>query len=552
MPRARHVFEFGAFQLDLTERILFRSGRPIRLAPKLLDTLAVLVQNSGHTVQKDELIKEVWPDTFVEENNLNKSVSVLRKVLGDAPGKARLIETVPKRGYRFLSAVRESWINGGALPKPVSPSASVGEPRAEAFVGRTPELKQLGELLDRATSGSGRAVFVTGEAGIGKTALVREFLRRAQAEYPELVLGIGRCVEQYGPGEAYLPFLELLGNLLSGLTRESVATALRAAAPSWCQQFPSTFNSSEEIEHLKRETIGATKERMLREMGEALEMLSTGFPVVLLLEDLQWADPSSTDLIRLLCQRIARQRLLMIGTYRPDELALKDHLLKKYKWEMDAHGQCEELWLGMLGQNDVSLLLDLRFTPNRFPKEMAGLIHGKTEGHPLFTASLVQYLLERRYMVKLNDGHWGLTHAVSEMDLEVPESAQGMIRRKLDALEGEDRRTLEYASIEGEEFTSTVLAGLLGTDELALEERIDRLFQNSLFGAHVGRRSFPGWNGCDTISFRTQPLSEPIVRGVGAPAPRAAAPKGGRRVDQTLRRSGGEHRRAACRALPSR
>src|SRR5206468_2233775 len=119
--------------------------------------------------------------------------------------------------------------------------------------------------LRQAIEGAGRVVFITGEPGIGKTALADEFLRRARRQ-AALILGRGRCVEQYGTGEAYLPFLDALGALLTGLGRERIMTALRTYAPTWCLQFPAVFASSGALEQLQRETIGATKERMLREM----------------------------------------------------------------------------------------------------------------------------------------------------------------------------------------------------------------------------------------------------------------------------------------------
>jgi hypothetical protein len=110
-------------------------------------------------------------------------------------------------------------------------------------------------------------------------------------------------------------------------------------------QFPAVF-SGDALEQLRRETIGATKERMLREMGEALGALAPASPVALLLEDLHWADTSSADLLRHLSQRIEGQRLLVIGTFRPGDLEISRHPLKSYKLEMQWRHQCEEIALG--------------------------------------------------------------------------------------------------------------------------------------------------------------------------------------------------------------
>ena len=105
---SRRVYEFGQFRLDQAERLLSRNGEAVSLTPKVFDTLLLLIQNAGHLVDKEELMKAIWPDSFVEEANLNRSISTLRRVLGEAPTGPRYIETVPKRGYRFIAAVTES------------------------------------------------------------------------------------------------------------------------------------------------------------------------------------------------------------------------------------------------------------------------------------------------------------------------------------------------------------------------------------------------------------------------------------------------------------
>ncbi len=105
----KHFYEFGSFRLDVTERVLLRDGEPVALTPKSFDTLLVLVQNSGHVLERDELMEMVWPDAIVEENNLRQSISALRKALGDSPNTPQYIETIPRRGYRFVASVRELW-----------------------------------------------------------------------------------------------------------------------------------------------------------------------------------------------------------------------------------------------------------------------------------------------------------------------------------------------------------------------------------------------------------------------------------------------------------
>jgi serine/threonine protein kinase/tetratricopeptide (TPR) repeat protein len=342
------------------------------------------------------------------------------------------------------------------------------------FVGRELEIRRLQELLRNAVRGSGKIVFLTGEPGIGKSALAEEFLFEARHDSPELLIGRGTCVEQYGAGEAYLPFLDALSGLLNSPRRERVLAVLRRHAPTWCLQFPAALASASAFEQLQRETIGATKERMLREFGDALGALASGGPVVLLIEDLHWSDSASVDLLRHLAPRAGGQRLLLIGTFRPEDVERSNHPLKNCKREIEAHNMSEEIALRSLRSEHLATYLGVRFAPNNFPPELAALIYRKTEGHPLFSAALIE-LLQERGDISRSDAQWTLTHPISELGLEVPESVRGVIRRKIEALEDEERRTLQYASIQGEEFTSTILAGMLGADELALEQRLDRL-----------------------------------------------------------------------------
>jgi serine/threonine protein kinase/tetratricopeptide (TPR) repeat protein len=342
------------------------------------------------------------------------------------------------------------------------------------FVGRDVELTKLEEFLNQAVGGNGRVVFITGEPGIGKTSLSDEFLRRARAQSRALMVSRGRCIEQYGTGEAYLPFLDALGVLLDSPSKDRLGSIMRTHAPTWCTQLPAAFSSTGAVDHVQQDTIGATKERMMREMGDALGLFANTSPVVLLLEDLHWADSSSIELLRHLCNRITTQRVLLVGTFRPEDIERSNHPLKSYRAEMKMHRLCEEIPLDSLSREHIVDYLNVTFKPNDFPDNLADHLHEKTEGHPLFTTNLLQYLSERGDIVKANE-NWTLARPLSEIELEAPESVRSMIGKKVDQLTEEDRRALQYASVEGAEFLSTIVAELLGVDQVDLEERLARL-----------------------------------------------------------------------------
>src|SRR5262249_32657343 len=113
--QTKHIYEFGPFRMDAAEHLLLRDGESVPLTPKAFDLLLALVERHGHLFEKEELLKKVWPDTFVEETNLTSNISQLRKALGDGENGHRYIETMPKRGYRFVASVREI-VGEGAGP----------------------------------------------------------------------------------------------------------------------------------------------------------------------------------------------------------------------------------------------------------------------------------------------------------------------------------------------------------------------------------------------------------------------------------------------------
>src|SRR5262245_28533574 len=131
LKRTKQLFEFGPFRLDADERLLMRDGRMTPLPPKVFDTLLVLVENSGRIVSKDELMQSLWPDTFVEESNLTQNISQLRRALGDGAGDAQYIETVPRRGYRFVAGVRPLAVSGVSTGKAIAVNGHAPEPAAE-------------------------------------------------------------------------------------------------------------------------------------------------------------------------------------------------------------------------------------------------------------------------------------------------------------------------------------------------------------------------------------------------------------------------------------
>jgi predicted ATPase len=282
--------------------------------------------------------------------------------------------------------------------------------------------------------GERQVVFITGEVGIGKTALVESFLLKA-ARDPETWLAHGQCMEQYGAGEAYLPVLEAVSRLCQEPGREALLEMLRRRAPSWLRQMP-WLAGADEIEEFHRDAEAATRERMLREMAETIEALTDKTPLVLALEDLHWSDYSTLDLVSYLARRRGPARLLLIGTYRPAEAPLQDHPLKGLKQELQAKRLCEELSLGRLSEESVSEYLATRFPRSPLPVGLTQLIHQRAEGNPLFMVSAVDYL-QAEGLIAESAGRWRLRVELAEIEIDTPESVRQMIEKLIDRLSPE-------------------------------------------------------------------------------------------------------------------
>jgi adenylate cyclase len=356
-------------------------------------------------------------------------------------------------------------------------SVAVSKPRTAQtaeVVGRDVELDGLMHELDRADRGKGRLVAISAEAGMGKTTLVDEFLRQLAVRDDPLRVGRGRCSERLAGTEAYLPVLEALDSLQQHEQLGSLSRLMRALAPSWYAQIMPASENDSSAARLAAETATGSQERLKREIALLLEEVGRISPVVLCFDDVHWADPSTTDLLGYLARRIDNTRLLIVTTARPSELAQGKHPFLSMKLDLLSRGMCREIQLSSLRIEDVSRYLALRFPEHAFPPALAGVLHQRTEGNPLFMADLVRDL-RRRQVVAQIEGRWRLVEDVSSVERELPQSIRSAVQRKLESLDEEDRRLLSAASVQGVDFDTALIAGALNLREDDVEDRLERL-----------------------------------------------------------------------------
>src|ERR1700761_3243575 len=475
--------EFPPFRLDETNQCLWRSGEVaderILLTPKAFAVLEFLIERAGRLVTQDELLDRVWPDIHIQPEVLKSHIAKIRRVLGDDPKRPRFIETAQRRGYRFIAPVSEKRVE----------SLRTATRSNSKFVGREGVLNELSEGLQRTLWNQRQIVFVTGEAGIGKTALVNHFMGQAAADVPGIQIAFGQCIEGYGGKEAYYPMLEALGELCRSPTGDSIVQSLADQAPTWLAQLP-TLTERQRREVLRRQLLGATRERMLREIGEVLETITSRSPLLLIFEDLHWVDHSTVDLISALARRHAPARLMLIGTYRPVDVVLSGHPVNALKQDLVVHKLCDEIALEPLGEKQVAAYLAADSSGTDLPSGLAGLVHRHSEGNPLFMVAALDHMIERG-TISHENGKWKLKVPLEEIELDVPETLRQMIEVQVEQLTAQEQRCLEAASITVTGFAASVNALAANLDPEQFEELCEGISRRYRIARPSGTRQFP-------------------------------------------------------------
>ncbi|QPK64969.1 AAA family ATPase [Methylomonas sp. LL1] len=473
------MFHFDAYCLDLAGARLLKNESTVALPPKALAALIYLVQQHGRLISKEELLDAVWGHRFVSQGVLKNTVTILRQALDDDPKTPRYIETVHRLGYRFIAEVRAAHASAMQTPAMATIAPDLDSP--PLLVGRAGPLAKLGRLLEKSILGEPQLTFVTGEPGIGKTALIDAF---SQSASHRVVTGHGQCVEQYGQGEPYLPVLEALNDLIRH-DEARLSALLRQVAPTWLAQLPWYLNETDQT-LMQQVMAGTTQMRMLREFGEFLGRCTAEQPLILVLEDLHWSDHATLDLLAYLARRKQPARWLILGSYRPEDVMLTGHDLKHVLRELQIQGLCTDLPLEPLSEAAIGEYLSQRFTDRDQTSNWARAIHSRTGGLPFFLVQLIETL----------QGEQGLDRDVAIQASALPEGVQQLLARQFERLSEDYRRVLEAACVAGSTFSAEAVAAALAIDNTDAEEYCENLANLRHFihpatnSGLVGRYSF--------------------------------------------------------------
>jgi predicted ATPase/DNA-binding winged helix-turn-helix (wHTH) protein len=447
------MHSFGEFRLDAANQCLWRGDQRLSLAPRPFAVLRYLVEHPQRLVTHDEMLDALWPETYVLPQVLRTYILELRKLLEDDPACPRFIETVPKRGYRFLAPAAD-----GARTSP----------HHHAIVGRAPELALLCDRFAAAQDSRRPTLFLTGEPGIGKTALLDEFCDCICHKNAAVRVARGQSIEGFAGKEKFYPVREALSGLSAG--DEKARSLLASTAPAWFAPGPAPDPSVGEI-------------------CEALESLSQSNPLLLVFEDIHWADDSTIDLIAALARRRAHAKLMLLVSFRSDDLEAR-HPLRLLQQGLATGRRSEELHLGPLDREAVAEYLRRELRAANIPAALTSLVHQHSSGNPLYMSAIVAYLLSQR-IVSSHLGEVSVSQPIESIEIGVPPGLATVIRLRLDRLNEDDRRLLEAGSISGTIFPAWACAAALRRKLADVEEAYASLARRVRLLAIAGDDELP-------------------------------------------------------------
>ena len=482
---------------------------------RLLELLAQSLESAGQCTQAETAYRRI-----LAEQPWNEAIhrSLMKLLVGAGRAAAALVQYEacrlalhelgidPGRETNYL--VKQIKLGEAALDGSID--ASCQEPEAAPFVAREAELERLDQFLRRALAGRGQVVLVTGEAGSGKTAMLKAFAQRALGEHPGLLAAGGQCDAYMGIGQPYQPFIECVQMLVGGWdllpwaerlpdddherlqqALPGLAQALVEVAPALLDRF---VDRAELVRSLQAASGGqrtrpAWQRPLSRPAPRSLQPLEAGLlleqvsrfllaaarqhPLLLLLDDLHWADPGSAALLFHLSRRLAASRIMVLAAYRPGEITgrqeggqkpFEQHPLAACLTEIQR--QAGDVLLDLDHPADergfVAALLaqDPQLQPNHLDRAFCTILARRTGGNPLFTLELLHSMQARGDLLRSPQGAWE-----SRPDLEwshLPERVEAAIASRLVRLAPQWRDWLSTASVAGESFTAEALAQVHG------------------------------------------------------------------------------------------
>lgn len=473
--------QFGAFTLDTLNECLWQAGVRIALPPKPFAVLRYLVENPGRLVSHDELLDALWPETYVQPQVLRTYMLDLRKVLDDDPRNPRFIQSLPKRGYCFVAAVSHAPKPGHSAADAIAPAqAEVLEPfphpqAPRHLIGRERELTTLHGSFRQCVDGTRQTVFVTGEAGIGKTVLIDVF--REQIENGQMAVAVlGQCISGFATKQEYYPIADAV---------RQISDSSAAALARILYQGPAADSAEHGKAHGSFLLPG--------DLCTALEQIAQEKPLVLIFEDLQWADESTLNVITALARRRGPAKLMIVATLAPQCGSTPDAVTRLIH-DLHMRRLCCEMALSRLAKPPIADLIRNRLQQQELPDGLHEYVHQHSEGVPRFALSLLQNLISDDLLIRKREGDgalWQLRCPPGEIEAAVPAEIARAIETEIQHFSPRERQLLEAASILSVASPAWMIAAALDEDLATTEEACDDLARRIWLFKRAGQDELP-------------------------------------------------------------
>jgi DNA-binding winged helix-turn-helix (wHTH) protein len=458
------VHVFGNNQLDEPQRCLLRDGCAIALEPKVFDLLLYLIRNRDRVVGRDELLASIWPGVYVSDAALATCVKRARRAVADEDPEQRIIQTIHRRGFRFVAAVvsRES---GPAQPSEPGVKRAATPPSGP-FVGRAVEMQRLQDAWTDARAGRGRLLLIEGEPGIGKTRLLEEFAAWAGEAGGAEVL-VGRCYDGQGvPG--FWAWVQIIRSYVAAHSTDEVREVMGPAAGDIALLVPSLRLRLPDLEMPVPMDPAQGRARLFDSVAAVLGNAAAKRPLVIVLEDLHWLQDSSLHLLQFLVRQISTAPILMLGTCRTLEVE-RGSVLEETIARLARDGACERVPLTGLDDVAVDTLLN-GLVGSSAQRTVGRVLSERTQGNPFFIQELVRYWVSTGVI----DWERGEIPDLSRIEsLGVPNGVRVAIGRRLAQLNDATRRALAVAAVAGDSFTSTLVHAVTNLPNADLVDALD-------------------------------------------------------------------------------
>ena len=437
---------FGDFVFDPQTRELSCQGASLKVDAKLLQLLDYFVSNPRRLLSKRELLEQVWEGRAVADNVLSVSVAKLRKVLGHKTGEHEFIENSYGRGYRFVRDVHRvetparSSVSSGAIGTTSAP-----------LVGRGVQLERLESGLARAQTGRGSICLLMGEPGLGKTRLAEAL--ESSARETGVITAWGRCQAAEGVPPLW-PFVQVLREIHGNELADEIARVVTEGPPQAAPSAAAMLNQSGLFD-----TVHASH-RAIDAVAQALFRASRNKPLLVLIDDLQWADAASARLLCYMVGEIARWPIQIVATYRGAELT--EEKGERGLLRLFAHANCERILLERLESEQVHEYVNAVFGTDT--ADLSRAVYARSEGNPFFMIELLRPVI-------------GTQHPTSDQ-LQVSGAARELVRERLARLPELAREVLSAAAVIGQDFDLGVLSHVTETAPHELLEALDGSLAN--------------------------------------------------------------------------